>query len=85
MELKTWCAAERGRASKLAAAIGAPVPFMSQMVAGQRPVPPHYVPAIREHTGGEVMPWDLRPDDWRRIWPEAALLPGAPAEQAQEG
>ncbi|GAC1664442.1 MAG: hypothetical protein PVS3B2_00080 [Candidatus Dormibacteraceae bacterium] len=78
MELKTWCATERGRASKLALSIGVPVPFMSQMVAGDRPVPPQHCAAIEAATGREVMRWELRPDDWYRIWPELIGLVGSP-------
>jgi DNA-binding transcriptional regulator YdaS (Cro superfamily) len=30
------------------------------------------------HSGGLVMRWDLRPDDWWKIWPELADFDGAP-------
>jgi DNA-binding transcriptional regulator YdaS (Cro superfamily) len=35
--------------------------------------------AIEQATGGVVMRWDLRPDDWHRIWPELIGAEGAPA------
>ena len=78
MDLKTWCDAERGRASKLAAAIGVASPFMCQMVSGDRPVPAQHAAAIEAATQREVMRWDLRPDDWDRIWPELIGAEGAP-------
>lgn len=34
--------------------------------------------AIEQATGGAVMRWDLRPDDWSRIWPELIGADGAP-------
>jgi DNA-binding transcriptional regulator YdaS (Cro superfamily) len=34
--------------------------------------------AIEAHTGGEVRRWDLRPNDWHRIWPELIGAAGAP-------
>lgn len=39
--------------------------------------------AIERATGGAVRRWDLRPDDWHRIWPELIGVEGAP-EIAQE-
>ncbi len=34
--------------------------------------------AIERATGGNVMRWDLRPNDWPRIWPELIGTDGAP-------
>lgn len=34
--------------------------------------------AIEAATGGLVMRWDLRPDDWHRIWPELRDRDNAP-------
>lgn len=39
--------------------------------------------AIERATGGAVMRWDLRPDDWDRIWPELIGTEGAPAVEAR--
>lgn len=33
---------------------------------------------IERITGRAVMRWDLRPDDWHRIWPELIGMDGAP-------
>ena len=35
--------------------------------------------AIEVATAGDVRRWDLRPDDWHRIWPELIGTDGAPA------
>ena len=51
---------------------------MSQMVTGDRPVPPVHGAAIEQGTGMAVRRWDLRPDDWHRIWPELIGAEGAP-------
>lgn len=37
--------------------------------------------AIERATGGAVRRWDLRPEDWHRIWPELVGIEGAPAAQ----
>ena len=70
MDIKTWCDAERGRATKLAADIGVEASFIGQIVSGLRPVPPLKCVAIERATSGAVTRRDLRPIDWREIWPE---------------
>jgi len=42
-------------------------------------VPIEHCAAIEAATARAVMRWDLRPDDWWRIWPELIGTPGAPA------
>ncbi len=44
----------------------------------RRPSPAKCVD-IEAATGRAVMRWDLRPDDWHRIWPELVGIEGAPA------
>lgn len=39
---------------------------------------PEYTIAIEFATEGKVRRWDLRPNDWWRIWPEQVGTPGAP-------
>lgn len=41
-------------------------------------VPPEHCAAIERATARAVMRWDLRPDDWHRIWPELIDIEGAP-------
>ena len=43
---------------------------------GKGRVPTEYCAAIHAATG--VPRWDLRPDDWHRIWPELIGADGAP-------
>lgn len=45
--------------------------------AGRLPGAAHSV-AIEKATDGAVRRWDLRPDDWHRIWPELIDAVGAP-------
>jgi DNA-binding transcriptional regulator YdaS (Cro superfamily) len=49
--------------------------------AGRKP-DPGYCMAIRKATGGLVEVWDLRPDDWHRIWPMFIGKKGAPPVSA---
>lgn len=46
-------------------------------------VPAVHCAAIEAATGGAVRRWDLRPDDWDRIWPELIGQAGAPAVEAK--
>lgn len=43
---------------------------------------PEYAVLIERETGGAVRRWDLRPNDWHRIWPELVGMDGAPAVEA---
>ncbi|MFM2057928.1 MAG: hypothetical protein RLY71_2313 [Pseudomonadota bacterium] len=49
-----------------------------------RGVPIERCVQIEQATAGAVMRWDLRPDDWMRIWPELAERADAPAPAQQE-
>jgi DNA-binding transcriptional regulator YdaS (Cro superfamily) len=46
---------------------------------------PAYCVAIERATGKKVRRWDLRPDDWHRIWPELLDDPDAPKISATAG
>jgi len=46
---------------------------------------PEYCVAIERATDGAVRRWDLRPDDWHRIWPELIGADGAPSVPEAEG
>ena len=50
-------------------------------------VPEKHCASIERATGGAVKRWDLRPDDWHRIWPELVGKKGAPKvpEVREEG
>lgn len=59
----------RGAATKLALAIGAHHPDVSDWAKGSRPVPVRYVLKIEAATGGRVTRQELRPNDWQDYWP----------------
>lgn len=50
--------------------------------ADRLPSPENCV-AIEQATQGAVRRWDLRADDWHRIWPELISAEGAPAIEAK--
>lgn len=79
MKLAQYLAAERGRCARLARAIGISPAYLWQMAHGRRPVPPGVVPKIEAESNLAVRRWDLRPDDWHRIWPELRDDTGAQA------
>ena len=86
MELAQYFAATRGAQAELARALGVPQSLPSAWAATdqakRRPVPIPHCAAIERITGGAVTRKDLRPDDWHLIWPEMAVQPQAPANQA---
>lgn len=67
------------KAVDLARLIGAPPVLLSQWRSGVRPVPIERCTEIEVATERAVRRWDLRPDDWHRIWPELIGADGAPA------
>lgn len=67
------------KAVDLARLIGAPPVLLSQWRSGVRAVPIERCTEIEAATERAVRRWDLRPDDWHRIWPELIGADGAPA------
>ncbi len=77
MDLKTYLSSlERGGAAKLADKIGVSASFLSQMAAGVSAISPARCVVIERATRGAVTRRDLRPKDWRSIWPELIKKPG---------
>lgn len=76
MKLSLYLSADRGRTSSLASAIGMSAAFVSQMASGVRTVSPATAVLIERATEGAVTRRDLRPHDWRAIWPELATTGG---------
>jgi len=70
MKLAQYLAAERGRCARLARTIGIAPAYLWQMAHGRRPVPPDVAPSIEAASNHAVRRWDLRPEDWHRIWPD---------------
>lgn len=59
--------------SEFAKALEVSPQLVSFMSRGERSVPADKVPQIVSLTKGDVKHWELRPTDWRGIWPE--LIP----------
>lgn len=79
MKLNNYIKQRRGMASELARQIGVAPVLVSQWAKGQRPVPAHRCVAIERATDGAVTRSDLRPNDWRDLWPELAGKEGGHA------
>lgn len=58
--------------SALANLIGVAPSFVNQWINGDRPVPIPTCVVIEQATNGAVTRKELRPDDWKAIWPELA-------------
>ena len=83
MDLKTYISkSPRGTASGLAKALSISPSYLSQMASGLAPISPERSVAIEQATAGAVSRRELRPDDWRRIWPEMAEEASAPQQEA---
>ena len=61
-----------GAASHLAKEIGSWPANVSDYGNGKREVPVIHCVLIEKATGGQVTRRDLRPKDWKLIWPELA-------------
>lgn len=73
MNLKTYLSRlERGGASRLASDLGVSISFLSQMASGIASISPARAVEIEKATSGAVTRKDMRPDDWKAIWPEIA-------------
>ena len=86
MDLRSYLnASPRGQAVVIARAVGVHPVMVSQWAGGGKPVPLERCVAIEAATAAAVRRWDLRPDDWHRIWPELIGADGAPdVPQAEE-
>jgi len=69
MNLKIYLSM-RGGVSILARSIHGNASDVSSWASGKRPVPVRRCVAIERATNGAVTRRDLRPHDWREIWPE---------------
>ncbi|WP_186072102.1 transcriptional regulator [Burkholderia gladioli] len=73
MNLKDYITSgERGTATKLAAHLRVSASYLSQMASGACPISEKRCVQIEQLTRGLVTRRELRPDDWRDIWPELA-------------
>ncbi len=77
-----------GGVAALAKELGISSVYLSQLSARQneRQPSPELCVLIEAATARKVMRWDMRPDDWHRIWPELIGSDGAPnIETAEQG
>ena len=65
--------------ARVAEELGVAAAYLSQIANGVRPCPAERVVEIERACSHEVRRWELRPDDWHRIWPELIGAEGAPA------
>lgn len=79
MQLAEYLQTERGLCSRIAGRLGIAPAYLSQIASGIRTAPPALAREIEtECAAVAVRRWDLRPDDWHRIWPELIGTEGAP-------
>ncbi len=83
MSLSDYLGAERGRVARVAGLVGIPPSFLSHIANGVRPCPAERGADLERACDFHVRRWDLRPDDWHRIWPELIGTEGAPAMPVQ--
>lgn len=71
MDLKTYLAGGRGRATSLAKAIGAHASDVSSWAAGKRPIPIPFGLPIEKATKGQVTRREMFDDEViARVWPD---------------
>lgn len=80
MDLKTYLSG-LGQEDRdaVAAAAGTTYGHMRNVSYGLRPCSPELASGLEQATKAAVMRWDMRPDDWHRIWPELRKRKDAPA------
>jgi DNA-binding transcriptional regulator YdaS (Cro superfamily) len=61
---------EVGGLTALADLLDVKPPTVSQWKSGVRPVPVQFCKKIQAATNNKVTCKDLRPNDWKHIWPE---------------
>lgn len=82
MLLKTYLDERPGEGMRLARALDVSSSNVYTWASGARDVPIRHCAQIERLTAGQVMRWDLRPEDWRQVWPELEGHPAAPKRAA---
>lgn len=62
----------------LAEKVGVNEQYLYQCLTGRKAMNPAEAVRVEQESERAVMRWDLRPDDWWRIWPELIGIDGAP-------
>jgi DNA-binding transcriptional regulator YdaS (Cro superfamily) len=86
MDLKTYIKDLGDELSREAFAerVGTKLGHLRNVGYGLRPCAPELATAIELDSGRTLRRWDLRPEDWHRIWPELIGTEGAPAVEPAE-
>ena len=77
--LKTLLDSKRGLTTQVAETMEVSKVTMRDWALGEKPVPVARAAPLEKATGGIVMRWHSRPDDWHVHWPELMARPDAPA------
>lgn len=75
---------EAGGPTRVAEALGVSAQAVCFWRDGKRRFPVEYCTPLEALCGAAVRRWDLRPDDWHRIWPELIGTDGAPPVPAAQ-
>jgi hypothetical protein len=59
---------------------GSTLGHVRNVAYGYKPCGPELAVSLERESARLVRRWDLRPHDWRRIWPELIGTDGAPVE-----
>lgn len=84
MKLSEYVGRRRGLLASVAQRADIAPAFLSQIAGGVRGAPAERCADIERACDQHVRRWDLRPNDWHRIWPELIGADGAPAVPAEE-
>lgn len=75
--LAQFTQAEKGRLTTLAKVLGIRDSYLSQMISGERPMPPRLCPVVEKFSKGVVRRQECRPEDGHLIWPTKSSRQGA--------
>lgn len=80
MDLKTYLKGlpDMEEREALALRVGTSLGHLNNVAYRYKPCAPALAVAIELDSDRAVRRWDLRPDDWHRIWPELIGADGAP-------
>lgn len=72
--------------TELAARVSVSEPYLYQCLTGRKAMSAAEAVRVEKESGGAIMRWHLRLDDWHLIWPELVGTEGAPpvAEVAKQ-
>lgn len=84
MHLKTYIKSLPDEAAReaFASRCGSTIGHLRNVMYGFRPCAPELAMTIEVESGGAVMRWELRPNDWHRIWRDLIGADGAPEPPA---